>query len=1020
MESNHAKLNSEQKKAVEHRAGPLLIVAGAGTGKTTVLIERLLFLIENKLAKPDEILITTFTEKAAGEMEDRADKLLPLGYFDIWISTFHGFCERILRENALDIGLPGDFKILTQTDQWILVRKNLEKFDLDYYRPLGNPTKFIHELLRHFSRLKDENISPNEYLRYAEELEQDNDGMLSGVKKNPKFESLNPKQIQNSKFKNQNDNSPYSGTRKLKIKKENIEIEIKGIEAGRIIELANAYHVYNQLLLDKGYFDFGDLISYTLKLFNERPNILKIYQEKFKYIMVDEFQDTNWAQYELIKMLARPKNNLTVVGDDDQSIYKFRGASLSNIMQFKDDYPEAEEIVLTKNYRSSQLILDKAYKFIKHNNPNRLEIRLGIKKELISEAKIQADVKHLDFTTGDDEARGVAQEILNIKNKDPETRWSDFAILVRANDTAEKFINELTILEIPNQFVSHKGLYLKPLVMDLVAYLKLLDNYHESSALYRVLSMEQFKVGHEDVININKFARHKVWSMYEALKNIEAIPNVSAESIAHIKKLMLLVSKHSVLAKSEKTSKILISFIYDSGLLDNLDYDRDVELFAYLNQFYKKIKNMEEDLSNAQLKEIVMALDMEIEAGETGSIRFDYDDEEAVKIMTVHAAKGLEFKNVFIVNMVDKKFPTIARGEKISIPDALVRERLPEGDIHTEEERRLFYVALTRAKERLYLTSAKDYGGARDKKPSRFLVEAEVLAEVKDVKSIRKVKKENDLTRDIEMMGKERKVSIKLDYFPDKFSFSKIEAFNNCPFQYKLNFILGIPVLEKISFIFGKVMHNTLYDFFASLFIEKKQQDLFSSSAKKKLPSQEELLKIYERHWKEDGYASKEQREEYKKKGRAMLIKLFEKYETEGWPKVLYMEKKFSLKIGDYIFIGTVDRIDELADGSLEIVDYKTGAPKTKLDFDGKKQLILYKMAVEELLQKKVNNLSYFYLETGEKMTFSASDKDMEKLKIEIFQTAEEMKKGEFPPKAGFLCAYCDFKTICEFRSNGK
>jgi DNA helicase II / ATP-dependent DNA helicase PcrA len=1002
MQINTTKLNSEQKRAVEHKDGPLLIVAGAGTGKTTVLIERLLFLIENKLAKADEILVTTFTEKAAGEMEDRADRLLPMGYFDIWISTFHGFCERILRENALDIGLPGDFKILTQTDQWILVRKNLDKFNLDYYRPLGNPTKFIHELLRHFSRLKDENISPAEYLNYAEELEQKGDGMLSGVKKNPKSEFLNPKQIQNSKQKQDLDDNSS-------------EVDI--IEGERIKELANAYHVYNQLLLDKGYFDFGDLISYTLKLFNERPNILKIYQEKFKYIMVDEFQDTNWAQYELIKMLARPKNNLTVVGDDDQSIYKFRGASLSNIMQFKDDYPVAEEIVLTKNYRSGQSILDTAYEFIKHNNPNRLEVKLGIQKELLSEDKIKAEVKHLDFATGDDEARGVALEILNLKNKDSETRWSDFAILVRANDTAEKFINELTCLEIPNQFVSHKGLYLKPLVMDLVAYLNLLDNYHESSALYRVLNMEQFKVGHEDVININKFARHKVWSMYEALKNIEAIPNVSSGSITHIKKLLQLVNKHSALAKSEKTSKILISFIYDSGLLDNLDYDRDVELFAYLNQFYKKIKNMEEDLGNVRLKEIVTALDMEIEAGETGSIKFDYDDEEAVKIMTVHAAKGLEFKNVFIVNMVDKKFPTIARGEKISIPDALVREKLPEGDIHTEEERRLFYVALTRAKENLYLTSAKDYGGARDKKPSKFLIEAGVLSPEAPAKKLRK---DNDLKRDWEMINKEKKAQVNLNYFPEKFSFSKIEAFNNCPFQYKLNFILGIPVLEKISFIFGKVMHNTLYDFFASLFIEKKQQDLFSASAENKLPKREDLFKIYERHWKEDGYASKEQREEYKKKGKVMLERLFDKYQAEGWPKVLYMEKKFSIKIGDYFFIGTVDRIDELADGSLEIVDYKTGAPKTKMDFDAKKQLVLYKIALEELLEKKVNSLSYFYLETGEKVSFEASDKDIEKLKLEIYETAEEMKNGEFPPKAGFLCAYCDFKTICEFRTNGK
>ncbi|MDP2741727.1 MAG: UvrD-helicase domain-containing protein, partial [bacterium] len=304
-----SKLNSEQKEAILHDKGPLLIVAGAGTGKTTVITQRIVNLIEKGLAKPEEILAVTFTEKAASEMEERVDKLLEYGYIDLWISTFHSFCEKVLRDNALDIGLPPDFKILDNTAGWLLARQNLDKFDLEYYKTLGNPTKFIQSLISHFSRCKDQEVYPDDYLDYAENLKT-------------------------------RDDAPESE-----------EIE-------RIKEVAQAYYVYQQLLLENSSLDFGDLINYCLKLFKKRPLILKKYREKFKYILVDEFQDTNWSQYELIKILAEPKNNLTVCADDDQAIYRWRGASFSNIVQFTKDFPKAKQISLIRNYRSTQNILD--------------------------------------------------------------------------------------------------------------------------------------------------------------------------------------------------------------------------------------------------------------------------------------------------------------------------------------------------------------------------------------------------------------------------------------------------------------------------------------------------------------------------------------------------------------------------------------------------------------------------------------------------------------------------------------
>ncbi|MFA7365334.1 MAG: UvrD-helicase domain-containing protein [Patescibacteria group bacterium] len=327
FKDNLKRLNKEQLLAVKHEDGPLLVVAGAGTGKTTVLINRLAYLVLEKGVKTDEIFLATFTEKAASEMIERADKILPYGYVELWINTFHSFGEKILRESGLEIGLSSDFKLLDETAQWVFVKKNFKEFNLDYYAPAGNPNKFIKELLKHFSRLKDENITPDEYLDYCNNLSDEG--------------------------------------------KDEAEV----LENKKLKELAQAFFVYNKLLLKNDYLDFADLINYTIKLFKTRPNILKKYQEKFKYLMLDEFQDTNFSQYELIKILSGDKANLMVVGDDDQSIYKFRGASISNIMQFKDDYPLAKEIVLSSNYRSHQDILDLSYSFISHNNPNRLEVK---------------------------------------------------------------------------------------------------------------------------------------------------------------------------------------------------------------------------------------------------------------------------------------------------------------------------------------------------------------------------------------------------------------------------------------------------------------------------------------------------------------------------------------------------------------------------------------------------------------------------------------------------------------------
>jgi len=978
-----SKPNSEQERAIKHRQGPLLVVAGAGTGKTTVLVNRLADILLNDKLDSDRVLLLTFTEKAAQEMEERADRILPYGYLDLWINTFHGFCERILREHALDIGLPSDFRVLSATEQWMMLKQNFALFALDYYRPLGNPTKFITELLKHFSRLKDENITPDEYLEYANGLLVAGDQALSGA--------------------------PGKGA----------EDDDLSMEAGRYRELAGAYQTYNKLLLDNSCLDFGDLILYTLKLFHQRPNILKYYRRQFTYIMVDEFQDTNWAQYELVKLLAAPANNLMAVGDDDQAIYRFRGASLANIMQFKDDFPEAVEIILTDNYRSRQDILDISHNFIRHNDPNRLEDRLAINKSLRAQGK--EALKGLPpafyfLESQEEELSFVAERILAIYQRQEKTNagaaWSDFAILARSNDTADLFVKELSRRGIPNQFVSLRGLYYKPIILDCLAYLRLLDNYHESSALFRVLNLEPFKISHADIINLNRFARRKAWSLFETLQKVEAVRDLSPEAVPPIKFLMKLIEKHSALISSSLPSLIFLKFIEESGLVKGLDIDRDQEIFSYLNQFYQKIKRFEENAPETRLPDFMAAMELELESGESGALRLDFDDADTVKVMTVHAAKGLEFPYVFVVNLADKKFPTINRNDKIALPEAIIKEPLTDSkDAHIEEERRLFYVAMTRAKQELYLSSAKDYGGVRAKKVSQFIEEAGLVP----IPVLRGGNK-NELWRDLSLSGKTSiSTELKPENLPKRFSFSQLAAYKTCPLQYKFAFILKVPApADKPSLIFGRVMHNVFYDFLKPL-SNGPQVSLFGeTNIDPDILSLKRLEKILADYWLEDGYESAAQREEYKKKAKQAIRAFYNVFCDATVPSPLFLEKSFAFKIGGETLKGTIDRVDKL-DGGVEIIDYKTGSPKNKLDWDSKRQLILYHLFLEEVLQIKVLSLRYYYVEDGSSLSFLPKEAEKEKLREEIKLQIEAIKARKFPPQPSEMCKHCDFKNICEF-----
>jgi len=947
-------LNAEQKEAVTHTDGPLMIIAGAGTGKTTVMTRRIAWLIEKELAKPDEILALTFTEKAAAEMEERVDQLLPYGYVDLWISTFHALCQRILQQHGLDVGLSNDAQLLTEVDAWLLVRQNIDKFNLDYYKPLGNPTKFLRALLNHFSRAKDEDVDPEAYCKFVE---------------------------------SQTD----------------IDVE----EKDRLLEIAGAYETYEQLLHDSNTLDFGALIMYTLKLFRKRPAILKRYREQFKYIIVDEFQDTNYAQYELVKLLAEPKNNLAVVGDDDQAIYSFRGASVANILRFEDDFPKTARVILTKNYRSQQGILDASYSFIQQNDPRRLETRLkethGLDKKLQSQILGDAHLEHIHADTLESEVKAVVDEMIALK-KTHECTWADMAVLVRANDTAEPFLRGFDVHGIPYRFMALSGMYRKPIVLDAIALLRIVDRPYDSASIYRILSHENLGIPERDLVTLTHEAKKQGKSIVEVMSS--SVTGLSPDGSRILREISDMLQELRVYARRRNALETMAQALKSSGLYGavlQLTEDEQAEHMNYLQQFYERVRRFVQISEHASLHDFLIEFEQERKAGEEGGLQSnDQSGPDEVQVLTLHGAKGLEYRFVFIVNMVDLRFPASKRSAPIPLPSGLKNNFQEDGDPHLEEERRLMYVGMTRAKERLYLTSGSDYGGSREKKLSRFLVE---LGHEKPLKprSTNVHFLEEDIGDRVLTSGTQLPI-------PTNFSFTQLTAYGHCPLQYKFAHLLKIPVFGNHAMSFGKTMHNTLQTFFEKILANKG--DMSKLSVNKK-----ELMEIYNDQWIDEWYEDDKLRDLYREEGRVSLVRYYDELLVDI-PKPLFLEKGFTLKLGDISIRGRIDRIDSV-DGGVEIIDYKTGTPKddSKLSATDKMQLLLYQLAARDIFGLEPKKLTFHYLKDNSRISFLGTDKELDALRDTIQETINGIRGREFEPTPGFMCRFCDFKDICPFRA---
>ncbi|MDD3481016.1 MAG: ATP-dependent DNA helicase [Patescibacteria group bacterium] len=956
-------LNKSQMEAVTHKAGPVLVVAGAGTGKTTVITRRIAWLIEEKLAAPEEILALTFTEKAALEMEERVDELVPYGFVDTYISTFHAFGDRILRDHAIELDLSVDFRVLSETEQLMFMREHIFEFSLERLRPLNNPYRYARDLLRYFSKIKDEDIGEEEYLKYAGES----------------------------------------------LKKAKTEEEIE--EAERQLEIAKCFAEYNNLLHDSGYIDFGDQVVLLLKLFRENSRILARYQKQFKYILVDEFQDTNYAQNELLKLLSEKGANIMVVGDDDQSIYQFRGAALSNILDFIKNFPKAKQIVLTENYRSGKEILDKSHDLISQNNPERLEVTYKIDKRLKAKegsSKVSFSLSQTISAEADKVAETIKEEI---KAGTPE---NDIAILVRRNSDIETFEKALNVKGIPSVTSSGVGLYARPEIISLVSFIQVVANPFENLAHFHLLTSDIYRLPIEAAVYMNGLSARHPGSLEEVYREVLEL---GAESGVDQKSRDILDVYLSDLEEYRKASKeltagqLVYQFLKESGYLKELlrGAGKDAEAeekVQNISVFFEKIKGFDSVSLDKSIHNFYRNLDDLIKAGENPATAEIDPDLRAVNIITIHKAKGLEFDVVFMVNLANECFPVRRQHVEFEVPKTLIKQNLSEGNTHLPEERRLFYVGMTRAKKKLYLSASVDHGGKKKYKISQFVTEAlgrsfetaekyKLSAEEK----ITEYQKEPELKKMLARFIADDKTIVLTPH--------QIDDYLSCPLKFKYVHVFRIPLMPNHAVTYGSAIHAAV-----EYYLKSKKRGT------KVTPK--DLYQVFEERWSKEGFYTREHEEKRFREGKVALENFFSRIEkSQDLPDKI--EEPFSFVLGGgegrTKINGRYDAVYKRGD-KIEIRDFKTSKVKTEKEAQKRakdnNQIAIYALSHEKNTGQIPDTVSLYFVDSGLLGEAKKTEKQLEVVEENILKVAEGIREADFSARPAYgECTRCAFNSLC-------
>ncbi len=1008
-----AGLNPEQRRAVVHARGPLLVVAGAGTGKTEVITRRVAWLIATRRARPSEILGLTFTEKAAAEMQVRVDQLVPYGFADTSLFTFHAFGDRLIRDYAFEAGLSPDVRVLSRAETVVLLREHLFELGLETYRPLGDPTRFLGALATLFARCRDEDIAPARYRAFAESLAADaarEAAALRGPGTDPDADEA-----------------------------------VRALEelAGRQRELATAYERYLELLERSGSIDFGDQVWRALRLLRDHPAIRSAVQQRYRFVLVDEFQDTNPVQAALVRLIAERHRNVTLVGDDDQSIYRFRGAALGNILDVRSAYPGVRTVVLRRNYRSTAPILDAAHRLIRFNDPHRLEVQVGISKRLSAQrpGRDSAPVRHQAFATGAEEADWIAADIRARVAAGAHPR--DHAVLVRANADADAILRSLGASGIPWHFSGTAGLYARPEVRVLLSVLRFVADPSSSVDLYAIAASEPYGLPAPDLAAGFATARRSHRSAWSVFEELDASPagDVSAAGRPILRRLVGDLRRLVDLARRRPAGEVLYAFLRESGWLAMLAEAGTPEAEAALAnaaRFFDIVRARTGLLTDPRAAFLAPHLGTLIEAGDDPAEAEPDPDRDAVSVLTVHRAKGLEFPVVYVPGLVAGRFPTNARRDPLAIPDALLGANGDPAEAQLEEERRLFYVAMTRARDELILSHAADYGGTRQRRVSRFVLEA---LDMPSAVASSLVPVRPDSRARIAAHAPIATLPVAADSGPVvgplALSHSSIDAYLTCPRRFQFGHVLRIPTAPHHALVVGSALHQVVQEFHRA---ETRGQVL----------DEAEIEASLERAWTNEGFVSREHEQARRAAASAALRRFRTDRIESAAPPPAWIERDFAFSLDGDRIRGRFDRVDiepvggpaprpeallaaasrtsgaDVVEPTLEllgrervtITDYKSSdvrdPAKARQRARDSLQLQIYAMAYEAMTGRLPDALQLHFLESGLVGQVPVEPERLEKARGRIAQAAAGIRARDYDPTPDAMtCSYCPFRDIC-------
>jgi DNA helicase-2/ATP-dependent DNA helicase PcrA len=1062
-----AGLNDAQKEAVTHPGGPLLVLAGAGSGKTRVITRRIAWLAGQGV-DPGRVLALTFSTKAAEEMRARAEELLSEPYEELHCSTFHAFCARLLHEESLEGGFDPFFAPVTQADRLALLMDHADELSIRHHDMRGNPAPFFARALDRIDRLKDEMVSAEEYLRWAESLAA----------------------------------SPSDAERDRSLHE---------------LEFARLYRDHDTLLDRAGAIDFGEMIMRAIRLLEERPAMRERVTEGFEAVLVDEYQDTNLAQNELLRLLVERRRNVVVVGDDDQSIYRFRGASRKNIHDFQLAYPDAKVIRLEANYRSSQPILDAAHAVVEPS-AERLEKRLKATGRKAGAFGLEP----VGFWRCENEraqAQAVAAELERLIADGVEP--AACAVLVRSVRNEGQLV--ATALEergIPYRLVGAAAFFERAEVRDLLAWLRLLSDANDANAVVRALLRPPVELSPVDLARATLIARRRKTDMVSALDAALLSPEVPPEARERMETFLRLYRSASRAFEEMRPDLFVHRLIERIGLRKQYLFSASTESLERLVNIAKFAElaaawvRREPGRSSRDFAAYVNAVSQAGLREEEATVRAD---PSAVQVMTMHGAKGLEFDCVYVLGAQQSRLPGQRRGPRDPIPEVLLKEDLPEDsrEAHVDEMRRLLYVAMTRARRRLVLAWPERAGaGSGDEtlqKPSPFYEEArtalgteeeerreellgihedlyaafrmmrdEVLGSVAQVgagmselrldahlDAVQAVARYMDLIklaclmerrpREEELAGAigeinqvlahvlsaeqrevflgsnldsalldsereslrrrellaERKVPSLESYLPLRgaglmLSASDIDVYRSCPLRYKFARVFSIPREQTLPQRFGILVHQVLERYHSQLANEEASgQGLLAE------PGPERLMTLFETGWRRGGFGDSNEERQLHDKGVAALERYQERFAAEEGSPV-WFERSFAFHIGPHLLRGRVDRVDRLPDGSYELIDYKTGRARRPSELKDDIQLSLYQLGARESWRLESAKQSYYYVLDDEKVPVQPSDDDVQRIEETATEVAEAIIAQRFDPTPSYkVCSMCDFQLLC-------